>query len=230
MSETKKTELSKNAMENTVSAENQVTKYVKIYENGGSIRVLFIGNSITWHAPAEDIGWSGNWGMAASCKENDYVHRTVAGLNKKFGKVDYCIAQLAPWERRYSEGETVLNEYYIPARDFAADIIIVRIGENINIEDNKKICCKPYYDEMIKYFAVNENAKIIVTDNFWNLEVLNKLIKEVSDENGYTFCHLSDLEQDESTMAKGLFEHKGVAVHPSDYGMECIANRILEKL
>ena len=85
-------------------------------------------------------------------------------------------------------------------------------------------CYKLYQNYRIK------NAKIIVTDNFWNIEMLNKIFKEVCDENGYTFCHLSDLERDERTMAKGLFEHKGVAVHPSDFGMECIANRILEKL
>lgn len=222
--------VSENAKANNVSSSHQVDKYVDIYENGGAKRVLFIGNSITKHAPAESIGWSGNWGMAASCEENDYVHRTVAGLREKFGEIDYCVAQLAEWERRYFEGEKVLNEFYTKARDFTADIIIVRIGENINREKNKKINCKPYYDAMIKFFAVKENAEIIVTDNFWNIEVLNKIFKEVSDENGYTFCSISDLEQDERTMAKGLFEHEGVAVHPGDYGMECIAKRILKKI
>lgn len=230
MNKKEKTEVSKNAMANTVDSKNQVSEYVDIFENGGSVRVLFIGNSITKHAPLESIGWSGNWGMAASCRENDYVHRTVAQLDKKFGKVDYCIAQLAQWERRYSEGEAVLNQYYTAARDFSADIIIARIGENISREENEKICCKPYYDEMIKYFATNENAKIIITDNFWNIEVLNKIIKEVAEENGYPFCHLSDLELDERTMAKGLFEHAGVAAHPSDYGMQCISDRIMEKI
>ena len=47
---------------------------------------------------------------------------------------------------------------------------------------------------------------------------------------GYSFCHLTDLEEDERTMAKGLFDHQGVAGHPGDYGMQCIANRILEKI
>ena len=49
-------------------------------------------------------------------------------------------------------------------------------------------------------------------------------------ENGYTFCKISDLEQDEKTMAIGQFDHRGVSVHPSDYGMKCIADSILEKI
>lgn len=52
---------------------------------------------------------------------------------------------------------------------------------------------------MIKFFVSNPNAKVIVTDNFWKIEVLDKIFKEVIEENGYTFCKISDLEQDEKT-------------------------------
>jgi hypothetical protein len=64
---------------------------------------------------------------------------------------------------------------------------------------------------------------------FW-YAIYNDCFKEVAEEKGHTFCHLTDLEEDERTMALGLFEHKGVAGHPGDYGMQCIADRILEKI
>ena len=105
-----------------------------------------------------------------------------------------------------------------------------KIGENINRDKNKEINCKPYYDEMIKFFTKNPDAKVIVTDNFWKIEVLDTMIKEVIAENGYIYCHIGDLEDNEENMAIGLFEHKGVSLHPGDYGMKRIAERILEKL
>ena len=36
-------------------------------------RVLFVGNSITLHGPRPQIGWTNNWGMAASSRDRDYV-------------------------------------------------------------------------------------------------------------------------------------------------------------
>ena len=44
---------------NSVSAQSQVKKegFAKIVNQGGKLRVLFIGNSITRHGPKPDIGW-----------------------------------------------------------------------------------------------------------------------------------------------------------------------------
>ena len=88
--------------------------------------------------------------------------------------------------------------------------------------------CKPQFAEMIEFFASNPRAKVIVTDSFWRNDARDGMIREIAEEKGYTFCHLCDLELDESNMAIGLFEHRGVAKHPSDKGMEAIAKRIFD--
>ncbi len=222
---------SKNAAANTVSAQGQlkVNDYVTIYSRGGKKRVLFFGNSITRHDPAPAIGWHGEWGMAASCAERDYVHLVVAELDKIYGKVDYCVTQGAAWEFAYDRTPEVLSEYYSSARDFDADIIIVRIGENIKAENHLKLNCKPYFDQAIRFLAKREDAVVVLTDMFW-YSCYNECIKEIAMENGYLFCHITDLENDERTMAIGLFDHDGVAHHPSDFGMQCIADRIMEAI
>ena len=222
---------SKNAALNTVSADNQlrVNDYVSIYKRGGSKKVLFFGNSITRHEPAPHLGWYGDWGMAASCLENDFVHLVVKELDRVYGTIDYCIAQGSKWERAYTRTAEVMEEIYSKAREFDADIIIVRIGENITPEEHLKVDCKPYIDEALRYLIKRDDAKVIVTDMFW-YAIYNDAFKEISEERGYTFCHITDLEEDERTMAKGLFEHQGVAAHPGDFGMKCIAERILDKI
>ena len=222
---------SKNAAANTVKAVGQidVNNFVSIFKRGGTKRVLFFGNSITRHEPKEDIGWTGDWGMAASSRDKDYVHLVVAELDKRFGTVDYCIAQGAMWEWGYRNSEEVLNEYYSAAKDFDADIVIIRIGENITAKKHLEVNCKPHFAKAVDFLVGKSAKKVIITDMFW-YSVYNDCLREVCEEKGYSFCHLTDLENDERTMAKGLFEHAGVAGHPGDYGMQCIADRILEKI
>ena len=220
--------VSKNELANTVESKNQLNGNPNIaFEGDGEgLRVLFVGNSITRHGYRAEIGWYGDWGMAASSKEKDYVHRAIAMLEEKYGKVYACITQGSDWERGYDRTAEVLNEEYSASREFCADVVVIRIGENM-----PKGCapeCKPQFAEMIEFFASNENAKVIVTDSFWQNDARDGMIKEICEEKGYTFCQIHDLEYDEANMAIGLFEHNGVARHPSDLGMENIAKRIVE--
>ena len=222
---------SKHAAENTVSALGQidVNKFVSIFKRGGEKRVLFFGNSITRHEPNPDLGWYGDWGMAASSRDKDYVHLVVAELDKKFGKVDYCIAQGAMWEWGYRESEKVLDEYYSAVKEFDPHIIVIRIGENITAQKHLEVSCKQGFETTVDYLVGKSAEKVVITDMFW-YTVYNDVLKDVCLEKGHTFCHLTDLENDDRTMALGLFEHKGVAGHPGDFGMQCIADRILEKI
>lgn len=221
--------ISQNEKLNTVSSANQMVKgAVKILKNDGKYRVLFIGNSITWHGPKADIGWHGDWGMAASKEENDYVHVLVSMLQESGDNVDYCIAQLAEWERDYERGLDILNEKYALAREFGADLVIVRIGENM--PKGSAPASKDRFAEMIGYFVTKPTTRVIVTDSFWQNDPRDNMIREIAQERGYTFCHLCDLEKDPKTMAIGQFEHRGVSVHPSDYGMEMIARRLFDAI
>ena len=47
-------------------------------EDAPGRRVLFVGNSITLHSARPEIGWHGDWGMAASDAAHDYLHLVMA--------------------------------------------------------------------------------------------------------------------------------------------------------
>ena len=217
---------------NSVSAQSQVKKegFAKIVNQGGKLRVLFIGNSITRHGPKPDIGWEHDWGMAASALEKDYVHVTVKLLEEKYGKVDYCVANCGEWELNYYQDDLIQN--WSVARGFNADIIIIRIGENIwnAHEFFDKYPLEPHFSKMIEYFRSNEKARVIVTDLFWENEQINEAIYKAVEKGGYTLVRLTDLGSENENKALGQFWHEGVALHPSDKGMERIAMRIVEKL
>ena len=86
----------KSIAHNTVSARNQAGLWDCVYFMGDTVpkrKVLIFGNSITLHGPKEEIGWYGHWGMAASSKEKDYVHRLFAMVEQSSPRVQFCVLQ-----------------------------------------------------------------------------------------------------------------------------------------
>ena len=59
---------------------------------------------------------------------------------------------------------------------------------------------------------------------------MDKCIREYAKKNRAILVDLNVLGQQDEMMALDKFEHKGVAMHPGDQGMEAIANAIFEKI
>lgn len=216
-----------NLEKNTVSAQNQLknSKYVRFFGDDG-VKILFAGNSITLHGVKEDIGWFNEWGMAASAKENDYVHKTVEMLSSTYSKISFCICQVAEWELNYKNGVSVLCDFQ-EARDFNADIIIMRMGENCPKKDFDKAVFCEQYDKLISYFNPKATAKVILTTGFW-YHPFDEAVIEYGKTNNLPVITLGDLGEKDEMKATGMFWHSGVAHHPSDLGMFNIAKRIVD--
>jgi len=215
-------------LQNTVRAANQVSEKFKLCNTvPGGKKVLFLGNSITLHETAPAIGWPHNWGMAASREENDYVHLVLAAVRQKYGEPNYCIANAGNWELRFWD-EAVLSDYRA-AQTFSADLVIVRLGENVNREALSAHDFAACLDTFISYFAAS-HSRVICTDLFWEYEPLNRSIAAVCEKRGDTLVHIGDLGYADENKALGLFEHAGVALHPGDLGMRRIADRIIAAL
>lgn len=212
---------------NTVEAKGQLKKnnFVTFEnENGKGKKIMFVGNSITRHGRLPEIGWDRDWGMAASEKSKDYVHLMMDKFKKEYEDAAFCICQVAEWERKYKEGEKVLDEFS-DARDFEADIIIMRAVENCPRDDFDKDLFKKQYESLISYLNPSGKAKIVMTTSFWK-HTATEALKEFASEKNIPVAVLEDLGEDDEMKAIGLFEHEGVANHPGDKGMQVIAERI----
>lgn len=215
-------------LENTVSARGQLrdSEYVKFtIKKDAKIKVLFVGNSITRHGVKEEIGWTRDCGMAASSLEKDYVHQTVADMEKKYGPVSYCVVHAAAWEYAYNKDEEVLAQFSA-ARDFDADIVILRIGENSDRELLEKEDYKPHFEKMANFFFT-ERCKKVVTSLFWRYDPIDVPICEAARENGWIYVPIWELGEKDENKALDEFWHGGVAKHPNDRGMRGIADALL---
>lgn len=216
--------------ENTVSSARQIEKRGPVFflkTEGEGQKILFVGNSITLHLPKPDIGWYGSWGMAASCAEKDYVHLVMEKLLKKDAESRFAVCHVSDWERGYRTGETFF-EAFLPAREFGADVIIMRCVENCPHDENfDSVVFRRKYQELIDYLNPEGKAKVILTTGFWK-HVGNEEIRTVAKEKEYNLVELEELGEEDSMMAIGLFEHHGVSIHPGDKGMAAIAEKILQ--
>ncbi|MBP5466157.1 MAG: SGNH/GDSL hydrolase family protein [Clostridia bacterium] len=219
--------VNKDIINNSVSAQNQVKKKVKFFErDDAQLKILFLGNSITLHEIAPSIGWNNDWGMAASKRENDYVHVVVSELEKA-QRVSYSVCNVSDWEWRfYDEGVLSL---YKKVKDFNADVVIVRLGENVSRDDLAKYDFAFYLKKFIEYF-VRPETKLVITDTFWEYEPICKAEEKVAKALKADFVSISDLGYKNENKAIGEYAHAGVASHPNDTGMRRIAERILSKL
>jgi len=212
-----------------VSADNQLqdSEYVKFFGDGKTLKVTFLGNSITRHGRKDDIGWFWDFGMAASCKEKDYVHLLATYIDQ-YKPATYCISQIAAWEFVYKTGNTTLASFEA-ARNFSADILIVKLGANCPKTDFDKEAFVREFELLLNYHNPEGKAKIYIAGDFYH-HVVNDVIEQYALKKGYPFIKLEDLSDDPNMRAYGLFEHGGVAGHPGDAGMKAIADRIWEMM
>lgn len=188
------------------------------------LRVMFVGNSITLHGINHDIGWHNFWGMAASAREKDYVHLCYEHMRKTHPQAAFCICQAGDWERQYKVGDSTLPQFEA-ARDFEADLIIIKLSANSPASEFDEKLFKQNFASLVNFLNSTGKAQVIVATEFY-IHPAGPVIRQYAQEKGYPLCVLDDLGELPEMKALGLFEHDGVANHPGDLGMKTIADRV----
>ena len=195
----------------------------------GGVRVLFIGNSITLHAPAPGIGWTNRWGMAASRAENDYVHIVTRGIESETGrKADVRVLNVADFERNFSSWK--VTPALQKAIDFNADYAVFAIGENT--AELRTAAERDAFRKALKgFFSLflrgRTKPHAVVRGVFWESEWKDACLAYAASDLALPFVK-GDFGGFVGMDAWGNYWHSGVARHPGDVGMAAIAAAILD--
>jgi lysophospholipase L1-like esterase len=196
-------------------------------------RILFLGNSITRHGPAAEIGWSGDWGMAASARENDYVHVLVRAIAGTTGSQPEFLAEnIADFERQWDSCEP--RDRLRAGLAFHADIVVVAIGENVPAladEESREGFGKSL-SRLLGVLKESGHPGLFVRSTFWPDPVKDAVMRQAAAAVGGAFVDISGLSRDESNYARSerTHAHDGVAAHPGDRGMQAIADLLLQAI
>ncbi|MDB5732447.1 MAG: hypothetical protein JWQ03_2342 [Variovorax sp.] len=196
-------------------------------------RVLFLGNSITRHGPKVDIGWTGNFGMAASAAEKDYVHVLTSSLAVSMGALpDVMVENIADFERNAEAID--LKARLEKCLAFKPQIVVIAIGENVPQlrTEADKAAFGRRFQKLLETFKVKDGPALFVRGCFWPDAAKDQVMQKVSLEAEATFVDISDLGKDPANRARAerQIAHDGVAAHPGDKGMKAIADALLKAI
>lgn len=194
-------------------------------------RLLFLGNSITWHTPNPSLGWSGNWGMAASSQNKDYVH-LVGEMLAKSNKNQQPIV----YPRNVSDIENSSMHFELDRLDFISSFhpssIIVFLGDNVKSNKHSEETFAKRHAEILSKSIISSSPKIYCVTTWWKNHKVDKIIAENCLKVGGKLIDIGDISTINGMRADAphLYENSGVASHPSDFGMHEIAKKIFDAL
>lgn len=196
-----------------------------------SNRILFLGNSITYHGayqPYEQYGWVGPWGMAASAPEKDYVHVLMNRIAGQIGAMpETMVTNIAEFEWNYATYDIAAN---LQAElNFKPDIVILAIGENVTSLTQSGVSYGTRFSDLLDAFQSDGQPTIFTRSSFWADPGKDGLMKAATLDAGGQFVDISRLGQDPLNYASAepyYHGHSGILAHPGDRGMEQIADAI----
>ena len=211
----------------TIAISNQDNKAAHY-----DLKVMLFGNSILKHGPNAGLGWSGNWGMAASSEDKDYVHRLMNYyVQNKYGTLDFSLYGIATFEQAIVAVDnydytSILAPVATAVASYLPNIVDLQLGENVSASGLTATQYANALEQLVQTIqTASPGVKIMLCTPFWGGTIKLQGLQSVATEYNLPISDLSTLNTDENK-ATGLFANSGVAAHPGDTGMEHIAGLI----
>lgn len=215
------------------SSQLLITEQNRAFDIQKPLKVVCLGNSITKHGYLPEVEWYSDWGMAASKEENDYCHVLQKRL-QQYNSESY----VTPLNIAYFERNPECNiDSLLDNVCENADIIIIRLGENVQDVEAFKNNIQRLIDKCISY-----TPHILITGNFWINGNIEKVLINTAYDNMLKFIPLSWIGKiRDAYPQKGdtIYNIEGkpyiitkdfILTHPNDEGMKSIANSIFNAI
>ena len=188
-------------------------------------KILFLGNSITLSKPEPNIGWFGNFGMAASAKGNDYAHKLTEILGWK--DTDAFIMNLYPLEIDSTILDSML--FHIDkAVTKKTQYVIIQMGDNVphggSIDEFQSSV-----QGILETISKHPIEKIVCVSSYWSIKNADEELKRNCEEFNGLFVYIGDIYRGQNSDYQ-KFENHGVNMHPKDDQMKEISYRIFHSL
>lgn len=196
-------------------------------------RVLILGNSLTLHPASAELDWPGEWGMAASSADRDYVHRLAARLQQATGQPPTLrVRNIFEFERGYTTYD--FAQAHAADRDFRPTLIVLAIGENMEplASDHAEQRFYRAVCQLLDELTRAQPATVVVRSGFWRSPRRDRALASAACASGGLFVDCGDLGAIPEYAARSErdFRHAAVGAHPGDRGMAAIADRIWQRL
>lgn len=189
-------------------------------------QIVLIGNSITLHSPEPDIGWTGNWGMAASRAHKDYVHDLARIIKEhQLDPVRLVVLNLSAIEKGSSHGEIHQLDNLSGGQGSYA---IVFLGDNVTDDKDAIESFAGRYGALLASLQQRGFKHLFCVSTWWTNPAKNYAIKSVCTQHYGQYIPLDDIAKkpENHAYSERHFKLAGVGNHPGNLGMQKIAQRI----
>ena len=143
--------------------------------------LLVIGNSITKIGPNADLGWTGDWGMAASSPDKDFAHLTAAALH-----LPLTAENFSPLEKDPPGNVWQIPSYVQTATSRTA--VVVELGDNVAAGGATVFA--PAYNALLDSLHV---AKLVCVSTWWRDDAKDAVIQQGCAAHGGTYVFIGDI-------------------------------------
>jgi len=202
---------------NPVPAVGQNAADVRGEKDSGHPRVLFLGNSITRHGPKPSIGWTNNFGMAASSVDKDYVHVLASKIKARKPSASFALANVAGTvERKFLKGLTLEKDFGW-MRDWKPDYVIIFFGANTPKTYDPEADGRfgRAVESLRNFLNADGKTRFFIVEGFYLRPALDAEKKSVAEKYGDIYVPMESVR--DRPDVRGRFNH------PSDNGMRLIA-------